>query len=74
MWGPALLFWYSVTQIEKANSAELDWALANMKAVRSKKRDTITDKLVTDADGKAAKEDVCRSLSDLDVVTDDVVG
>ena len=45
-----------------------------MKAVRSKKRDTITDKLVTDADGKAAKEDVCRSLSDLDVVTDDVVG
>ncbi|KAK2465546.1 hypothetical protein APHAL10511_002438 [Amanita phalloides] len=43
--------------IEKANLAELDWALANMKTVRSKKRDNITDELITDADGKAVKED-----------------
>ncbi|KAF8622607.1 hypothetical protein AX15_006865 [Amanita polypyramis BW_CC] len=38
--------------IEKANLAELDWALANMKAVRSKKRDKITEELITDAGGK----------------------
>jgi len=43
--------------IEKANLAELDWALANMKAVRSRKRDKTTEELVTDADGKAGKED-----------------
>ena len=45
-----------------------------MKAVRSRKRDGITEELVTDVDGKAGKEDVCRSLTGLYVVTNNVVG
>jgi hypothetical protein len=45
-----------------------------MKAVRSRKRDKTTEELVTDADGKAGKEDVCRSLTGLYVVTNKIVG
>lgn len=45
-----------------------------MKAVRSRKRDKITEELVTDADGKAGKEDVCRSLTGLYIATNNVVG
>ena len=44
-----------------------------MKAVRSRKRDKTTEELA-DADGKAGKEDVCRSLTGLYVVTNNVVG
>ena len=43
-----------------------------MKAVRSKKRDEITEELVTDPDGKAGKEDVCISFSRSRIVSDTV--
>ena len=48
-----------LAQIEKANLAELDWALANMGSERSRKT---TDKSATEtmeADTKVNKEDVC---------------
>jgi len=50
---------WSIIQIEKANLAELDWALANMDAgSRGKKQVKPTSELV-EADAKVGKDDVC---------------
>ncbi|TFK69776.1 hypothetical protein BDN72DRAFT_585227 [Pluteus cervinus] len=49
--------------IEKANLAELDWALANMGGTRSKK--TKVDSALVEADAKGAKEENMRGLGAL---------
>jgi hypothetical protein len=46
------------SQIEKANLAELDWALANMDGSKSKKQGKTGEDWFADVDVKGTKEDV----------------